>query len=94
MTSREIAYTSVSVLFDSVPSWGRCHRRLGQHVILKMGEDDSGCFKCVRLVSRSPNVLQVHTSAGGGLERCLPTEEAARAECPTERQVSIASSSY
>ena len=38
MTSREIAYNSVSILFDSVPGWGACHRRLGRHVILSNGK--------------------------------------------------------
>ena len=61
MATREIAYTSVSVLFDSIPSWGRCHRRLGKHVILASGDSEAAepCFKCVSIVSRSANVLQV-----------------------------------
>ena len=39
MTSREIAYNSISILFDSVPGWGACHRRLDRHVILSSGND-------------------------------------------------------
>ena len=60
MLTREIAYTSVSVLFDSVPSWGQCHRRLGKHIILKSGDEGQECFKCVSMVARSVNVLQVN----------------------------------
>ena len=91
MTSREIAYNSVSILFDSVPGWGACHRRLGRHVILSSGGDvdNNGtpkCYKCLSIVSRSPNVLQIHTN--GGVDRCHPTEEEARAQCPTGQQVS------
>ena len=81
MTSREIAYTSISILFDSIPTWGNCHRRLGSHVILSSSsgrnQDIPDCFKCISIVSRSPNVLQLHTN---GLEKCHATEEAAKVE--------------
>ena len=53
------------------------------------GDDNNGtrkCFKCLSIVSRSPNVLQIHTN--GGVDRCHPTEEEARAQCPTGQQVS------
>ena len=65
MLTREIAYTSVSVLFDSVPSWGQCHRRLGKHIILKSGDEGQECFKCVSMVARSVNVLQVNNNKLG-----------------------------
>lgn len=82
MTSREIAYSSLSVLFDSIPSWGTCHRRLGHHVILE--ENDQTCFKCISMVSRSPNVIQIHSN---GIDQCHPTEELARQNCPTQQEV-------
>lgn len=87
MTSREIAYISVSITFDSIESWGTCHRRLGHHVILSKKEqhDSEECFKCMSLVSRSPNVLQIHTN--GGLEQCFPTEELAKESCPTQQTI-------
>ena len=53
------------------------------------GDENNGtrkCFKCLSIVSRSPNVLQIHTN--GGVDRCHPTEEEARAQCPTGQQVS------
>ena len=88
MTSREIAYTSVSILFDSIPTWGNCHRRLGSHVILSSSSgrnpETQDCFKCISIVSRSPNVLQLHTN---GLEKCHPTEEAAKASCPSRQEI-------
>ena len=76
-----ISYSSLSVLFDSIPVWGVCHRRIGNNVI--MMEDTGGitCFKCFNLVLRSSNVLQVHT---GGLDKCYTTEERAIADCPTD----------
>ena len=83
MTSREIAYSSVSILFDSIPSWGVCHRRLGQHVIL----EDAGCFKCLSFVARSNNVLQIHAPAGGVQGTCHASEAAARADCPAHAQI-------
>ena len=76
-----ISYSSLSVLMDSIPVWGVCHRRIGNNVI--MMEDTGGitCFKCFNLVLRSSNVLQVHT---GGLDKCYTTEERAVADCPTD----------
>ena len=83
MTSREIAYSSVSILFDSIPSWGHCHRRLGKHVIIKASDE---CFKCLSLVSRSPNVIQIHSASG--MDKCHGrTEEEARASCPGRQQI-------
>ena len=76
-----ISYSSLTVLFDSIPVWGVCHRRIGNNVILM---DDTGgitCYKCFNLVLRSSNVLQVHTA---GLDKCYTTEERAVADCPTD----------
>ncbi len=75
------SYSSLSVLFDSIPVWGVCHRRVGNNVVLR---DDTGaltCYKCFNLVLRSSNVLQVHTA---GLDMCYATEEAAIKDCPTD----------
>ena len=94
MTSREIAYNSISILFDSIPSWGTCHRRMGRHVILASEESEGHhstdahqpkCFKCISIVSRSANVLQIHTN--GLQERCHPTEEMARQSCPSQQNI-------
>ena len=82
MTSREIAYNSFSVLFDSIPSWGKCHRRLGHHVIL---EAEPNCYRCISIVSRSTNVLQIHNN--GLQEKCHVSEEAAQQSCPSPRDV-------
>ncbi len=76
-----ISYSSLSILFDSIPVWGTCHKRIGTNVILK---DDTGgltCFKCFNIVLRSSNVLQVHTA---GLDKCYTTEERAMADCPSD----------
>ncbi len=76
-----ISYSSLSVLFDSIPVWGVCHRRIGNNVILM---DDTGgitCFKCFNLILRSSNVLQIHTA---GLDKCYTSEERAMADCPSE----------
>merc|ERR1711953_1385690 len=73
-----ISYSTLSVLFDSIPVWGICHKRIGNNVILM---DDTGgltCYKCFNLVLRSSNVLQIHTA---GLDKCYTTEERAIADC-------------
>lgn len=87
MTSREIAYTSVSVMFDSIPAWGSCHKRIGSQVILSSPSDQNpsqDCFKCINIVLRSPNVLQVHTN---NLDKCHANEEAALASCPSRQEI-------
>ena len=73
-----ISYSTISVLYDSIPVWGYCHKRIGSNVILM---DDTGgltCYRCFQLSLRSSNVLQVHTR---GLDKCYTTEEAAEATC-------------
>ena len=47
-------------------------------------EDSSECFKCISIITRSTNVLQLHVNELG---RCWPTEEAARASCPNRQDV-------
>ena len=84
MVTREIAYTSVSILFDSIPSWGQCHRRLGKHIILSSGSGSGSCFKCLSIVARSQNVLQLHAN---DLNSCHSTEESAIQSCPTPQDV-------
>lgn len=79
-----ITYSSLSILFDSIPVWGICHKRIGNNVILK---DDTGgltCFKCFNLVLRSSNVLQIHTA---GLDKCYTTEDRAIADCPSDMMI-------
>ena len=54
-----VSYSTISVLYDSIPVWGYCHRRVGSSVILM---DDTGgltCYRCFTLNLRSSNVLQV-----------------------------------
>ena len=87
MSSREIAYNSVSILFDSIPSWGQCHQRLGNHFILKLEkeeEEQEFCFKCLQIVPRSANVLQLHTN---GLDQCFRSAELAHAHCATAQEI-------
>ena len=79
-----ISYSTLSVLFDSIPVWGICHKRIGNNVILM---DDTGgltCYKCFNLVLRSSNVLQIHTA---GLDKCYTTEERAIADCPSDMMI-------
>lgn len=87
LTSNEIAYTSVSVMFDSIPAWGSCHKRMDSKVILDSSSHQSPnllCYKCINIVLRSPNVLQVHMN---NPENCHTSEEAAFASCPTKIEI-------
>ena len=86
MTSREIAYNSYSILFDSIPSWGKCHRRMGRHVILE-AENQENCFKCISIVSKSANVLQIHANGVNNQERCYASEDEARQSCPSQQVI-------
>ena len=87
MTSREIAYNSYSILFDSIPSWGKCHRRMGRHVILE-AENQENCFKCISIVSKSANVLQIHTN-GLNQDKCYASEDEARQSCPSQQDIRV-----
>lgn len=82
--SQEISYSTISVLYDSIPVWGYCHRRIGNNVILM---DDTGgitCYRCFHLSLRSSNVLQIHTR---GLDKCYTSEEAAQSTCVTQLDI-------
>jgi len=84
LTTPAISYSTISVLYDSIPVWGYCHKRIGSNVILM---DDTGgitCYRCFQLSLRSSNVLQVHTR---GLDKCYTTEEAAQATCVSSMEM-------
>ena len=80
LQSAEIRYTSMSILYDSIPGWGACHSRAGEQVILRQGET---CYRCISLVQRSPAVQQLHTREVG---QCHPTPHLARESCPREEE--------
>ncbi len=49
--------------------------------------DDTGgltCYRCFKMVLRSPNVVQAHTAELG---RCSVTEEGAVRDCPNDRDI-------
>ena len=83
--SQEIAYTSISLTYNSVPSWGLCHRRHRENIILRDTSARSGdCFRCIRIKQRSINVNQVHVRS---LNKCFASEEEALLDCPTYKEV-------
>ena len=81
LQSSDISYTSLSILYNSIPGWGACHSRRGSEVILKQG---SNCFRCVSLVQRSASVQQLVTRDIG---QCHPTERLARRSCPQSHEL-------
>lgn len=79
-----VSYSEISIEADSIPPWGRCHRRRGHHVILKDSTGTEDCMRCFHLTLKTPNVIQIHAE---GLARCYTNEDAARATCPDDRAV-------
>ncbi|KAI2811489.1 hypothetical protein BLOT_002666 [Blomia tropicalis] len=83
-SSSLVTYSEVTVEADAIPPWGRCHRRRGNNVILKDSTGAEDCMRCFHLSMKTPNVIQLHTE---GIERCYTNEEAARATCPSDKDV-------
>ena len=90
MVDQEIAYSTVSILYNSIPGWGECHARHGPRIVLEdITVNGDTCFKCLHIAARSKNVIQIHTT---DLYRCFNSEEDALFSCPkvsdvAERQV-------
>merc|ERR1719281_2098225 len=84
MIDTEIAYTSVTIAYNSIPGWGNCYSRLGagrhNHILQDVTVNGDSCFKCVQLRVRSPNIIQVHTL--DSVYQCHRTPEEAEANCP------------
>ena len=92
LASREISYSTVSVLYNSIPGWGSCHSRHSDHrVVLREDgrEGSSSCFRCLRMSSRSKNVIQLHMRE---IYECHRTEEESLRLCPTSEDVTSRSS--
>jgi len=87
LSSAEISYSSVSVLYNSIPGWGKCHARHSDHRLV-LREDRRGgsgsCFRCIRMVARSKNVIQIHMN---NIYECHDTEEQAIKVCPRAADV-------
>jgi len=79
-----LQYAPITILPESIPVWGVCHRRIGKRVILKDRTGGTNCIRCFEVRLRSLNVVQIHTE---GLDKCYTTEEAAVATCPTEESI-------
>ncbi|XP_045034670.1 uncharacterized protein LOC116936585 [Daphnia magna] len=84
-----LQYAPISILPESIPVWGVCHRRFGNRVILMDRTGGTNCIRCFELTLRSLNVVQIHTE---GLDKCYTTEEAAMATCPTDESIATGKS--
>jgi len=81
----EISYTSLSILYNSIPGWGECYSRHGDRILLESATvNGETCYKCIKLQARSRNILQVHSRH---LYQCFSTPELALASCPTRAEV-------
>ena len=85
LTAQEISYTSVSILYNSIPGWGDCHSRHGARIILEDKTlNGENCFRCVCLAARSRNVIQIHSR---DLDQCFSSAVVAMLTCPSVRDV-------
>lgn len=76
-------YSQVNITEDSIPIWGQCHARINNNVILKIGSDETSCYRCFQLKLVSRNVLRVHTADKDYISKCYTNEMKAIASCPT-----------
>ncbi|CAG2101069.1 unnamed protein product, partial [Medioppia subpectinata] len=79
-----VTYSEIAIEADGIVPWGRCHSRRGNHIILKDSTGAEDCHRCLHLTMKTPNVIVLHTE---GLARCYTNEDAARATCPTDKDV-------
>ena len=56
-----VSYSEITIEADSIPPWGRCHKRRGNNVILKDSTGPEDCMRCFHLTLKTPNVIQIHT---------------------------------
>ncbi|XP_014488529.1 PREDICTED: uncharacterized protein LOC106751839 isoform X2 [Dinoponera quadriceps] len=81
-----LEYTAINITFNAVSTWGYCHKRAGDNVLLMNSDDGTDCLRCFRLVRRSRNVIEVFSEAAN---RCYTSEPAALASCDTLNSASI-----
>jgi len=85
LAHQEISYTSLSILYNSIPGWGVCHSRHGDRVLLEDATvNGDTCYKCIKLAPRSKNVIQIHSR---DIYQCFSTDTLALASCPTSSEV-------
>jgi len=85
MVEQEIAYSTVSILYNSIPGWGDCHSRHGLRILLQdTTVNGDTCFKCLRIAARSKNVIQIHSR---DLYQCFSSEQDALFSCPSVSDV-------
>jgi len=85
LVDQEIAYSTVSILYNSIPGWGVCHSRHGVRIVLqdKTVNGDT-CFKCLRLAAKSRNVIQIHSR---DIYQCFSSEQDSLLSCPSVSEV-------
>lgn len=81
--ANEVIYTRINITEDSIPIWGECYKRINSNIILKIGLEDSSCFRCFHIDLVARNVLRVHTAENDYISRCYTNEEKAIDSCPT-----------
>lgn len=79
---QEVLYSQVNITEDSIPIWGECYKRIDNNIILRIGSEETSCFRCFHLKLLSRNVLRVHVADKDYISKCYTNEAIAIASCP------------
>lgn len=80
---QNVLYSQVNITEDSIPIWGQCYKRIDNNIILKIGSDETSCYRCFHLKLVSRNVLRVHAADKDYISKCYTNEVIAIASCPS-----------
>lgn len=101
-------YAPISILPQSIPIWGVCHRRFGNRVILfdryasfvtkhsiassMTMTSRTGGVSCYRCFELTLRSLNVVQIHTEGFDKCYTTEEAALGTCPSDDSIATGKS--
>lgn len=78
-----VLYSQVNVTADSIPIWGECYKRIDNNIILRIGSEETSCYRCFHLKLLSRNVLRVLVADKDYISKCYTNEAIAIASCPS-----------
>lgn len=78
-----VLYSQVNITEDSIPIWGECYKRIDSNIILRIGSEETSCYRCFHLKLLSRNVLRVHVADKDYISKCYTNEAIAIASCPS-----------
>lgn len=78
----EVLYSQLNITEDSIPIWGECYKRIDNNIILRIGSEETSCYRCFHLKLLSRNVLRVQVAEKDYISKCFTNEATAIASCP------------